>query len=186
MSKYNSLIFSGFPGSGKSTLAKELADVYKCEVYSMGKLWREEHKRLYPNQEISFEEYWKNTTTEDNLNADKKAREIFEQGHVIGDLRYSILCRGLPTLRVFVTADLETRAKRAFDAGNYGGKSFDEIIKILMWREKDELKKGKELYGEGYDFRDPNNYHLILNSGVLTIDQEKDIVHKALFGKVRF
>ncbi len=169
---YASIILSGQPVSGKSALAKRLSEIYKWPVHSPGQLWRDEWRRLYPSGEISFEDFWRNTTTEDNLRMDQRAREIFEKGGVIGDTRYSIYCTDLPALLVLITADLDVRVQRALGIDRYRNKSLEEVRQTLIEREKDEVRVGQSLYGIDYDYRDPKYYHLTLNSGLLTLDEE--------------
>lgn len=169
---YNGIILSGLPVSGKSTIANSLSKIYEWPIHSIGRLWREEHKKLYPKCEVSFEEYWGNTSLEDNLRMNLKAREIFAKGNIIGDTRYSIYCQDLPLLLVFVYADLDVRVKRGLESGKYKGKSLEDIKNIIKKRENDEVEMGKRLYGKDYDYIDPKHYHLILNSGMLTIEEE--------------
>jgi len=76
---------------------------------------------------ITFEEWWKATTVKDNIDADNQAREIMKKGNVVGDFRFSIICKDLPVLLVFVTADLDTRAKRATETEKYENKTIEEI-----------------------------------------------------------
>lgn len=170
---YHSILISGLPGAGKSCLARGLSEKLGWPIYSIGGLFKEEWKRLYPNKEVSFEEYWRTITKEKNMEMNKRAREIIARGNAIGDFRFAVCCDGLPSLRIYVTADLETRAKRVKDKD---GKSTDQLKRILMARELDEVKVGKELYGGSYDFRETHQYHIILNSGLLRFDQELNAV----------
>lgn len=174
---YNSILISGLPGAGKSCLARGLSERLDWPIYSIGGLFKEEWKRLYPNKELSFEEYWRTITKEINMGMNRKAREIIAKGNAIGDFRFAVCCDGLPSLRIYVTADLETRAKRVRDKE---GKSIDQLKQILKARELDEVKVGKELYGDDYDFRETNQYHLVLNAGLLTFDQELSAVTDVL------
>jgi cytidylate kinase len=50
--------------------------------------------------------------------------------------------------------------------------SIPEIAKVLKAREDEEVTRAHELYGKDYDYRDPRNYHLVLDSGKLSIAQE--------------
>lgn len=177
---FTSIAISGLPASGKSVLAKKLAEIFDMPVYSVGQFWREKYKQLYPNREIPFEQYWRKTTFEENQEADRNSEEVLKKGKVIGDLRYPVYCRNLPVLLVFVTADLETRARRAVATGKYNGQPVEEIQKILFQREADEVRTGKQLYGDAYDYRNPDNYHLVLNSGLMTVEEEVAVVRSFL------
>ncbi|MEK6839719.1 MAG: hypothetical protein AABX72_02155 [Nanoarchaeota archaeon] len=114
-----------------------------------------------------------------------EAREVFKRGNVIGDSRYSMYCKDLPSLLVFVTADLKIRAQRAHTMQKYPGKSVPEIEHILEEREQDEVSIGKKLYGDKFDYRDAAHYGIALNSGVLTVEEEVAIIEKTMMLRVR-
>jgi len=136
---YTSIILSGLPASGKTTLAKRLSEHWGWPIHSLGQIWRDQWKEKYPQAEISFEGYWRQTSLEDNISINQKAKEIFRKGAVIGESRYSIYCDDIPSLSLFITAPLETRASRSAD--KYLDTSFFERKKILAGREKDEVEK---------------------------------------------
>ena len=172
MASYTSMLISGKPVSGKSTLASVLSKMYGWEVFSVGKLWREEWERKYPNQKVKFEDFWGKTSAEDNLKMDKKAKDILEEGGVIGDMRVSALTTDPKVLKVFVDADIDVRIERAKNKKEYKDLPDKKIRAILNKREKDELKMYKSTYGKSYDYRNPLNYHLVLNSGMLKLENE--------------
>ena len=174
----NSIILSGLPLSGKTTLAKKLGEMYHWHIYAIGQLWRDQWKEQYPKGEVSFEEFWRGVPLKDQQKINVKAREIFKAGNVIGDSRYSIYCKDLPSLLVFVTADLKIRAQRAHL--KYPGKSMEDIEHILQGRENDELTVGKQLYGNNFDYRDSAHYHLSLNSGMLSVEEEVAAIEKVI------
>ena len=167
-----SIILSGLPVSGKTTLAKKLSEIHHWPVFSVGQLWRDEWRQRYPDGKISFEEFWRHTTIEENHRKNHEARKVFQKGQVIGDTRYAVYCRDLPALLIFVTANLQTRAYRAARMDEYLGLSFQEIESTLQEREEDEVRMGKKLYGEQYDYRDPRHYHMTLNTEMLTLEEE--------------
>lgn len=180
MPMYNSILISGRPVSGKSTLVLALSKIYDWEVFSVGKLWREEWERRYPNHEIRFDEYWAKTSMEENLEMDRKAQAILEKGNVIGDLRVSAITENLKVLKVFVDASITVRIERAKNKKEYSGLSSKEIRNILNKREKDELKMYRLAYGKKYDYRDPLNYHLVINAGILKLEEEVRIIMEAM------
>lgn len=176
--EYKGVVFSGLPGSGKSKLVEKIAEIYGWREFSVGGLWRQRWQRLYPDAKVTFEEYWRNVSVEDIKQINIDALEVYKKGAVASDSRYSIYLKDFPLLLVFVTASLDVRALRAFDIGKYKKSGLEEIKRILLSREQDELKAGKELFN--YDYRDCNYYHLALNSGYLSLDQEIAIVKNAL------
>ena len=48
------------------------------------------------------------------------------------------------------------------------------VKQILIERERDETKMGHDLFE--IDYRDAKHYHLIINSGLLTVDEEIPVV----------
>jgi len=168
--KYQSIVFSGLPGAGKSTLVAKLKEIYGWPILSVGDLWREKWAKLYPNKEISFEEYWRATSSEDNRQINIDFREKIAKDRLLGDSRYTIYLRDLPVLLVFLTADLETRAQRGVGLAKYNGNNQGEIKDILYRREADEVAASKRLFE--YDYRDSANYHLVLNTAMMSQEEE--------------
>lgn len=172
MYAYKSIVLSGNPGAGKSALAIALSKEYGWPIYSIGRLWREKYREEHPENDISFEEFWSRTSKDDNRKVNEDAKMIFEKGNVIGELRYTANLDKSICLLVFVTADITTRVTRAAGREEYNGMSIQKITETLERREKDELGRAHELYGNDYDYRDPKNYHVVIDSGKLTVAQE--------------
>ena len=172
--KYQSIVFSGLPGAGKSTLVAKLQEIYGWPVLSVGDLWRQKWAKLYPNREVPFEEYWRTTSSEDNRQVNVDFREQAAINHLLGDSRYTTYLKDLPVLLIFLTADLDTRAKRGVGLAKYNGSCEEEIKNILYRREADEVAAGKRLFG--YDYRDSANYHLVLNTALVSQEEEIAII----------
>jgi len=171
--EYKGIVISGKPCSGKSVLSRMLSKEYGWEIYYLGNIWRERWKALYPNGEVSFEEYWKNTSDQDNLKINIDAKELMKQKNLIVDSRYTALyCKDLPYLRIFLDANLNVRVERAMRKGDT--RTMNQLQKILMDREAAEFMTGLKLFKE--DYRSPKHYHLILDSSNLTIEQEFELV----------
>ena len=183
MYAYKSIVLSGNPGSGKSVLAMALSKKYGWPVHSMGGLWRNKYKELHPKGEITFEEFWGRTTAEDSRQMNEQAKKIFENGGMIGDSRYVSYLDKKVCLLVFVTADIDTRARRAQNRDEYKTMPVQEIKKILEKREKDELKIGEGLFG--IDYRNVNYYHVVINTGMMTVEQEVGVIEALMDGPVR-
>ncbi|MDE1823799.1 MAG: cytidylate kinase family protein [Candidatus Micrarchaeota archaeon] len=173
MKGFVSIVISGEPKSGKSTLAGMLAKAYGWQRLSLGDMWREKWRKLYPNEEVPFDVFWKGTTIDENRRMNVEAKKIFEKGKMVGDSRFVSYLNPSKCFLIFMTASLETRAKRSAN-GEYKGKSIAGIKRLLKKREMDEVQMGMKLFKN--DYRDPEHYHLILNSGILTPEQEFNIV----------
>jgi cytidylate kinase len=173
--KYLSIVISGTPVSGKSTLAKELSKQYSWPIHSLGGLWRARYAELHPNKDITFEEFWSKTTLEENKEMNVQAKVLFEKGGVIGESRYVSYLDTSKCLLVFVAADIGIRVERSQERDEYKGKAADEIRSILERREADELRLGQSIFG--MDYRNHLGYHLVLNSGKMTVKQEIEAVN---------
>lgn len=182
MIQCKSVIISGRPGSGKSALAKEISKQYGWKMFSVGRLWREIWNKTYPGGEMTFEMYWRNTSIEENMEMDKKAGRTIQEGRIVADLRFSKAVSDPDVLKVFVDADLEVRARRVIEAGRYKMLAVDDVCRILVDREKDEVRMGKYVYGEDYDYRNLLNYNVALNSGMLDIEDEVKMIGEFITG----
>ncbi|MBS3056860.1 MAG: cytidylate kinase family protein [Candidatus Aenigmarchaeota archaeon] len=175
---YNSIILSGLPGSGKTTLAESLTPIYDWPVFSVGQKIRNEWEVRFPDENISFEEYFRSLTFGDSLIIDHEIRDITERGNVIIDRRYIFDSQHLPVLLVFITAELDVRAERSLFTEKYCGRTVEQIKQILIQREQDELRVSQEMYNA--DYRDPKYYHIVLNSGLLSVSEEVVIIRSLL------
>lgn len=174
--KYTSIVISGLPVSGKSTLTERLHDLYGWPVYSIGDHYRKRWKDLYPAGDVPFEQYWRGVSLDENAQINDWMKRKVQNGFMIGDSRYSVYCRDLPSLLVFLTADMETRIYRS--GRKYPEKSEADVFQILNERENDERVMGEKLFH--IDYRDPRHYHLVLNSGMLSVDSEVSVIGSLL------
>ncbi len=176
--KYNGIVISGLPCSGKSTVGKRLAEKYNWQFYSVGNVWDEKFKEWMEkysegriSSEILFGQYWKERSEEENKEVDRKTRSLLEQGQIVVDSRYACMyCPDLPLLRVYIDADPWIRAQRCIDDGRYPGMSAREIKEEILKREAKEIEVGIHLFG--YDYTDESLYHISLDSGKRTIEEQ--------------
>lgn len=188
---FNAIGLSGDPCSGKTVLIRELERVLGWEVLSIGGLFR---KRFITWQAdlpslrntADFDEWWANRVSDRDIRqVNREARERLERGEVILDSRYvAVNAQDFPTVaRIYLTAPLEVRGQRALISGRYPGLSLrgdGGAMDKLHRRALEEYKKGTDLFK--IDYRDPTAYHLILNTGMLSLDQEiSQVLH--LIGK---
>lgn len=178
---YNALGISGDPCSGKTSLIERLAQELRWSIVSIGGLFRKRFERwesensLY-RQGVDFDEWWANTVTDAEIRkVNREAATRLAQGGVILDSRYiAENAKNIPSVaRVFLTAPLEVRGTRALDAGRYPGvplSGANGVMDLLHKRGRNEYEKGQSLFD--IDYRDARDYHLTLNTGLLTIEQE--------------
>lgn len=168
MGQYNIISISGLPKSGKSTLLDALRIMPAFEdwsVKSIGDYFKDSHKKSN-KKSLSFQSYLDGLTNEEILRVNEDIRTAATKGKIFVDSRYSIKnCEGLSSLNIFLTAPFETRVGRVKE---------EDAANALRAREKWELEKGKELYG--YDYTDPSHYHIVINSGKLSLMEEMMII----------
>lgn len=164
------IVVSGDPGSGKTTFVELLATEYGKEVYSVGKYWRERYEEEHQSGDITFEDYWRSRSDRDHLKANINLRHFAQDLGYIVDTRYASIFDKDRCLIIYLRAPLEVRAMRLTARAEYSGKTPNEIEVILTKRQEDEVAIGKRLFG--VDYRDRNLYHLILDSSLLTPEEE--------------
>ena len=168
------IVISGDPGSGKSTLVYMLSEEYGKEVYAVGLYWRNMYKKEHPDGSITFEEYWGTRSDRDQLEANRSLRHYAQDLGYIVDTRYASIFDKERCLIIYLRAPLEVRAERLARRPEYSGKALEEIEAILRKRQDDEVAIGKRLFG--VDYRDRNLYHLILDTSLLTPEEELSAV----------
>ncbi len=152
------IVVSGPPGSGKSTLAKKLAMRFKLRYHSTGALFR----RIASERGVdvaTLDELAKKDPSID-LEIDRIARDEATRGNVVVDAHIGgWLLRDLSDLSIYVTASLETRAKRI---SRRDKKSFEEAMREIISRENAMRSRFKEIYN--IDIEDLSVYDLIINT----------------------
>lgn len=164
------IVVSGDPRAGKTTLVGLLSAEYGKEVYSVDRYWRERYKKEHPDGDIIFEEYLRSRPDreqrEANINLKHYAHDL---GYII-DTEYASMFDMNRCLVIYLRAPLEVRAERVANRPEYLGKTTNEIKAILTRRQVDEVAVGIKLFG--VDYRSRNLYHLILDSSLLTPEEE--------------
>ena len=183
---YNALVVSGLPGSGKSTLTKKVSELTGWSIYSIGGKFREKLKELQEtgqvSRDITIKEYWPTVSDEEQIKVNRDLLELVNKGNIIADTRYAQYLKQTTAkpFFLFLTADVSRRAHRSQFTENedYMGKTIKEIKEILLQREKDEVDIGQRIFG--FDYRNPEDYNLILNNTIVPVEKEVGIVLRAL------
>lgn len=192
--RYKSIAIAGLPKAGKTALIEMLQKELGWEVLHIGGIFRkkyEEWKSKSHSNYLTFEEFYARVITEkDIIDANIEAKKRLEKGNVILDSRFPrVNCEGLNSvLSVFVTAPLEIRAMRAIGGNGYS-KNLEEVKNALEFRENKEAEWGQQTYGAlfggKFDYRDIEQYSLVIDSSKMTIKEEvKFILTELNKGKV--
>ncbi len=183
---YNALVLSRLPGSGKTTLIEKLEKELGWKSYSIGGMFRKRLDRLQKAGEINtdwtIKEYWPTVSDEEQMRVNEELLKKVNDGSIIADTRYAAYLKQSTAnpFFVFLAAEGAIRAHRGQLSGNpdYKGQTMAQIKKILDERENDEYKMGMRLFG--FDYRNPEDYNLVLDSGKMSIDEEVRMVLKTL------
>lgn len=163
------VVVSGPPGSGKSTLAKRLAERLGLRYFSTGSLYR----RIAVERGVGLEELDSLAERDPSidLEIDSLARREAERGGVVIDTHAGgWLLRDLSTFSIYVTASLETRARRVAERD---GKSLEEAMREIVSREESMRRRFSQLYG--IDMRDTTVFDLVINTEKIDADLMTEI-----------
>jgi cytidylate kinase len=154
---------AGPHGSGRSTQARFIADTYDLRYVSAGMLFRERAEELG----LSLEEMSQKATMDrkfDNYLDSRTKKESRMEGVVI-DATLSGWMAENPDLRIHLSCPLEERVRRIAERE---GRALEEVERETRFREKNELRRFKELYG--VDLEDLSVYDLVVNTGLFEAD----------------
>ena len=182
------IIISGLAGVGKSTLAKKLAKRFGLKYICGGELLKEVAKELgYKVTEHWWEskegfEFVKKRMENKALDKklDEKLIEIASKGNcVITSWSLPWIYKG-KAIKIWLHASLEERAKRIASRDNI---AFEEALKIVEERDKENAKLFKAIYG--YELgKDLSVFNLIVETENKTPEEvEREVVD---FLKKRF
>ncbi len=149
---------SGQAGSGKTTHAKLIAETFSLRYVSTGMIFRS----IAKERGISLIELHKLAESDDSIDryVDEKAKEEALKGNVVveGHLTAWIL-RDIADVKIYLKADLRERARRIAERD---GKSFEEALREIMFREESNRKRYLKIYG--IDICDLSIFDLVIDT----------------------
>ncbi len=152
---------SGPPGSGKTTAARLLAKKLGYEYVCGGDIFREMAKERGMDL-VEFSKYAEQHPEVD-IKIDSRLVEIAKtKDNIVIDSRLSgwlVHINKIPAFKVFITASVDTRAKRIWERE---GGDLEKIKNDMLIREKSEKKRYMEVYG--INFEDLSIYDIVINS----------------------
>jgi CMP/dCMP kinase len=179
------MAISGHPVSGKNTLIARLHEEHKLQTYSIGDMLKEMHKKEDPKGKLLFEQWWRASPFDLNVRVNVEFKKKIENTPTIGDSRFVCYLDRNICLRIFLTAEVNIRAMRAINRGDYPGKTkreINEVCDFLRKRENDEKEMGLRLFG--VDYNDQSLYDVIINTGECSVEDELDIIRRAFRPKI--
>lgn len=161
---YRSIVISGPVASGTTTAAKALADKLGLEFHSAGDFFRDymlKHNIPLPEKVQIPDEV--------DRKVDQELTDLAasEKGVIIDSLYHGYFTRNMPhVLKVKLTADLETRIKRAIDRVH----THKETAEDVKRRDETHDIKFRKLYANE-NFLDPKFFDLVIDTTNTTTEE---------------
>lgn len=174
------ITIDGESGAGKGTLARQIGEMMDLKVYSAGDFFRKIAKEkgmsveeLSEKADISVDKEVDRRTLEKGLNEDCVIESRIAS-RVLGD--YS-------DFKIYLTADLEERAKRTFKdqerrASEEVAEDLETKIQKITERDKNNDERYKKYYG--VDFDDTSIFDYKLNNTGMSVDGQRREIMKVL------
>lgn len=172
----------GPSGAGKGTLSSFIADEMDLNKYSAGDFFR----GIASDRGLSVEELSEVADKETDLKVDRRTLEKGLNENCIIEARIPSLVLGdYSDLRIFLTADLEERAKRVSEDHKKGKRETEEKTRDLQEvkerikkRDEDNWSRYNDYYGLGE--RDLEKYDVLIDNTDMSIEEQKETVRKVL------
>jgi predicted cytidylate kinase len=154
------ITISGLPGSGKSTVAEILKKKLNLDYIYSGNIFRKMAIKYNMNLDEFGKYCEKNKNVDEEL--DKYQLEMIQKGNIIVEGRISgwlAYRNNIPSMKIFLQADLETRAGRIIkrEKGD-----FEKRKKEILERERSESNRYNKYYNINLD--DISIYDLVINT----------------------
>lgn len=164
------ITLSGFAGSGKSTVGQELSRILNFEFISVGNYSRDFAKKEFGLSINEFQEKCKNDPKIDSLIDEHFQKYCNEKNNLIIDYRLGFKFIK-NSFNVLLKVSNETACNRIREA-----KRLNEEIDSFKINERNELMRKRFIEIYGVDFADENNYHLVVNTDNLNINEIVNLI----------
>lgn len=162
----------GKSGAGKGTLGEFIADKLDLEHFSAGDVFRQ----IAEDRGMTHAELAEKADKEVDLEVDRRTLERGLENNCVIDSRIaSRVLSDYSDLKIFVTADLEERAKRIAEREN---EELEKILEETRKRDEENSRRYKEYYGIETD--NIHMYDLIIDNTEMNIEEQNELVEKVL------
>ncbi len=173
------MAISGLHGTGKSTYARKIAEKFGLRHISAGELFRQ----IAAERGLSLSELSREAEEKDELDRlldERTKNELGKGGVVVDGLLTGWLAREEDALKIYLSAPYEVRVKRI---ALRDGVTYDEAERATALRESIERRRFKRLYG--IDIDDLSIYDLVLNTGLMSIEGNVEVIRSFVDGYVK-
>ena len=174
---FQNIALSGRIACGSSTLASALSQNLGWSLRDGSQIFRDISAHLGYDLERAPQQY--NDDVDRKVDEETYALLALPQQIVVSSKLAGFLSRDIPhTLRVLLICSQEERIRRYIQSRGHAPKEAPNLIQL---REQADQKKWERLHGPN-DFFDQSFFHLVLDSGSLSIKQEVAHIITALAG----
>jgi cytidylate kinase len=169
---------SGLHGTGKSTYASNIANEFKLRHVSAGKLFRQ----IAAERQLSLTALSCEAEQNEELDhlLDERTRKEIRKGKVVVDgLLAGWMARECSALKIYLSAPYEVRIRRIVARD---GISYTQAERVTLLRERSEKRRFKRVYG--IDIDDLSIYDLVLNTGLLPIEANIQVIKSFVSGYI--
>lgn len=162
----------GPSGSGKGTLAEYIAEKLGIEHFSAGDVFR----AIADDQGISHVELAKKADKDVDVKVDRRTLErALKESCVVDGRLPSWVLGDYSDLRIFLTADLEERARRVAERED---KDLEKVKEETGERDKENKRRYHEYYG--IDTEELDIYDLIIDNTDMGVEEQEELVDNVL------
>ena len=176
---FRNIAISGRIAVGSSSLAKALSSCLGWKLRDAGQIFRDVTAQMGFNLETDIDNAIGGRDDQIDKEVDRKTIEILNQGHnsiVTSKLAGFLGKETEGILRVLVVCRIDDRVNRYSKDRGYPP---EEAKRLLEDREEKDQQKWERLYGK-QDFFDPVNFHLVIDSGKISVEKEVELVLRHL------
>ena len=160
----------GPSGSGKGTLAEQIADELGVRHFSASDVFYS----IADERGISHVELSKQAGKEVDLEVDRKTLERGLKTNCVIDSRIASYVLGTYSdLKIYLTADLEERARRIAARED---KDLETVLEETRERDEENNRRYEEYYG--IDTEDKSIYDVLIDNTDVDINEQQELVEK--------
>ncbi|BCS91007.1 MAG: cytidylate kinase [Candidatus Micrarchaeota archaeon] len=172
------ICISGLTGSGKSSVGRALAT--SLNFRHIDKFQTSTYKRL--KDDLKYKDYTAELANNDYARAfDNEIYELSNQGNCVISTWLASWIIDDATLRVFLYAGLEERARRI---ANAKGMNFEEALSYTKEKDEKSIKFFKEFYNIDVAYN-PDLFDISINTERLDVEEIADILRYIFEKKIK-